>query len=153
MAPPRSAQAYCVRMDTRLRDPEWLAGDFGYADIAFYMATLFGERQGAPLTAEHSKQRLVSRVRGRSHPLFSLLYNNKYIEELVGALAAGFKGTSRICQQPPIRGESPDFDESFDLAPVIHSLWMPMFPCGQSLEWPGARSGSNPAIGLPPPSR
>ncbi|MBX9945783.1 MAG: glutathione S-transferase family protein [Reyranella sp.] len=28
----------------------WLAGPYGFADIAFYMAQLFGERMGAPLT-------------------------------------------------------------------------------------------------------
>jgi len=47
-----AAQAFCRGMDERLRDREWLAGSFGYADIAFYMATLFGERQGAPLTED-----------------------------------------------------------------------------------------------------
>lgn len=47
-----AAQDYCRRMDARLADREWLAGDYGYVDIAFYMATLFGERQGAPLTAD-----------------------------------------------------------------------------------------------------
>jgi glutathione S-transferase len=29
---------------------EWLCGDFSYTDVAFYMAALFGERQGATLT-------------------------------------------------------------------------------------------------------
>jgi glutathione S-transferase len=47
-----AAQAYCLRMDALLADRQWLAGDFGFADIAFYMASLFGERQGAPLTAD-----------------------------------------------------------------------------------------------------
>lgn len=46
------AQAYCRRMDALLADREFLAGAYGYADIAFYMATLFGERQGAPLTPD-----------------------------------------------------------------------------------------------------
>ena len=45
-----AAQAYCQQMEALLADREWLAGPFGYADIAFYMAALFGERQGAPLT-------------------------------------------------------------------------------------------------------
>ena len=31
---------------------EWLAGAYSYADIAFYMAQLFGERMGAPVAAE-----------------------------------------------------------------------------------------------------
>jgi glutathione S-transferase len=30
---------------------DWLAGTYSFADIAFYMAALFGERQGAPVTA------------------------------------------------------------------------------------------------------
>ena len=44
--------AYCRQMEEQLRDREWLAGDYGFADIAFYMAALFGERQGAPLLDE-----------------------------------------------------------------------------------------------------
>ena len=47
-----AAQAYCLEMDALLAGREWLAGSDSYADIAFYMATLFGERQGAPLTAD-----------------------------------------------------------------------------------------------------
>jgi glutathione S-transferase len=47
-----AAQQYCLQMDALLADRKWLAGSYGYADIAFYMAALFGERQGAPLTAD-----------------------------------------------------------------------------------------------------
>jgi glutathione S-transferase len=47
-----AAQEFCVEMDALLRDREWLAGGYGYADIAFYMAAFFGERQGAPLTTD-----------------------------------------------------------------------------------------------------
>jgi glutathione S-transferase len=47
-----AAQQYCHDMDAILRDREWLAGPYGYADIAFYMATFFGERLGAPLTPD-----------------------------------------------------------------------------------------------------
>lgn len=47
-----AAQQYCRDMDALLAGRDWLAGSFGYADIAFYMAALFGERQGAPLTAD-----------------------------------------------------------------------------------------------------
>jgi glutathione S-transferase len=42
---------YYVDMDRRLQSGEWLAGSYSFADIAFYMAALFGERQGVPLTA------------------------------------------------------------------------------------------------------
>jgi glutathione S-transferase len=37
-------------MERALGDQEWLAGSYSYADIAFYMAQLFGERMGAPVT-------------------------------------------------------------------------------------------------------
>jgi glutathione S-transferase len=47
-----AAQQYCLEMDALLEGREWLAGTYSYADIAFYMAALFGERQGAPLTAD-----------------------------------------------------------------------------------------------------
>jgi glutathione S-transferase len=46
-----AAQQYCLEMDALLEGRDWLAGSYSYADIAFYMAALFGERQGAPLTA------------------------------------------------------------------------------------------------------
>ena len=45
-----AAGRFCVEMDRRLTSNEWLAGSYSFADIAFYMAALFGERQGAPLT-------------------------------------------------------------------------------------------------------
>ena len=40
-----AAQAYCMQMDNLLTKGAWLAGDYSFADIAFYMASLFGERQ------------------------------------------------------------------------------------------------------------
>lgn len=46
-----ACMAYYRQMEELLSGREWLAGTFGYADIAFYMAALFGERQGAPVTA------------------------------------------------------------------------------------------------------
>jgi glutathione S-transferase len=45
-----AAQLYYVQMDNLLTKGPWLAGDYSFADIAFYMAALFGERQGAPMT-------------------------------------------------------------------------------------------------------
>jgi glutathione S-transferase len=44
-----AANAYYEEMECLLADRGWLAGEFSFADIAFYMAALFGERQGAPL--------------------------------------------------------------------------------------------------------
>ncbi|HEV7608471.1 MAG TPA: glutathione S-transferase family protein [Steroidobacteraceae bacterium] len=44
-----AASRFYLEMDRRLEN-DWLAGSYSYADIAFYMAALFGERQSAPLT-------------------------------------------------------------------------------------------------------
>jgi glutathione S-transferase len=46
-----AATRYYAEMERQLADSEWLAGSYSFADIAFYMAALFGERQGAPITA------------------------------------------------------------------------------------------------------
>jgi glutathione S-transferase len=43
------AAAYYVEMERLLRDRSYLVEDFSYADIAFYMAQLFGARMGAPI--------------------------------------------------------------------------------------------------------
>ena len=34
---------------------QWLAGDYSYADIAFYMAQLFGARMTAPMDERHPR--------------------------------------------------------------------------------------------------
>src|SRR5215813_3649073 len=41
-----AASAYYDQMERQLADGQWLAGSYSYADIAFYMAQLFGERMG-----------------------------------------------------------------------------------------------------------
>jgi glutathione S-transferase len=46
-----AATAYYGEMEKALNGNAWLARDYSFADIAFYMAALFGERRGAPLTA------------------------------------------------------------------------------------------------------
>ena len=43
------------QMERTLTDREWLAGEYSYADIAFYMAQLFGERMGAPISDKHRR--------------------------------------------------------------------------------------------------
>jgi glutathione S-transferase len=45
-----AAHAYYTEMEKALGSNAWLAGDYSFADIAFYMAALFGERRGAPIT-------------------------------------------------------------------------------------------------------
>ena len=46
-----AAGRFYAQMDQRLISGDWLAGNYSFVDIAFYMAALFGERQDAPLTA------------------------------------------------------------------------------------------------------
>jgi glutathione S-transferase len=45
------AQQYYAQMDAILQGRKFLAGDYTYADIAFYMAQLFAARLGAPMNA------------------------------------------------------------------------------------------------------
>jgi glutathione S-transferase len=54
-APAQAACAACARhyieMDALLADREFLAGAYSFADIAFYLAQVYAERKGAPLSA------------------------------------------------------------------------------------------------------
>jgi glutathione S-transferase len=50
-----AATNYYGEMEKLLTTEKWLAGDYSFADIAFYMASLFGERQSAPITAATPK--------------------------------------------------------------------------------------------------
>ena len=45
-----AATGYYAEMELALGPREWLAGSYSYADIAFYMAQVFSERMGAPMT-------------------------------------------------------------------------------------------------------
>jgi glutathione S-transferase len=45
-----AAARYYREMDGLLADRDYLAGVYGFADIAFYMAQVFGARMGAPIT-------------------------------------------------------------------------------------------------------
>lgn len=42
-------EAYYSKMEDSLADSEWLAGEYGYADIAFYMAQFFAARHTVPM--------------------------------------------------------------------------------------------------------
>ena len=46
------ASAYYREMEALLEDRDYLAGDYSYADIAFYMAQFFADRLGAPMPAD-----------------------------------------------------------------------------------------------------
>jgi glutathione S-transferase len=50
-----AAARYYGEMEAALSDRAFLAGDYSYADIAFYMAQLFGARMGAPMTDAHRR--------------------------------------------------------------------------------------------------
>ena len=47
-----AAAGFYREMEQTLGSQEYLAGTYSFADIAFYMAQLFGARKGAPMTAE-----------------------------------------------------------------------------------------------------
>jgi glutathione S-transferase len=51
----QAATAYYAEMDELLSDRTWLAGSYSFADISFYMAALFGERQSAPIMTSTPK--------------------------------------------------------------------------------------------------
>ena len=50
-----AAASFYDEREEGLGTGEWLAGNYSYADIAFYMAQLFGERMGAPMTDAHPR--------------------------------------------------------------------------------------------------
>ena len=50
-----AAAAFYDEREKGLGTGEWLAGGYSYADIAFYMAQLFGERMGAPMDDRHPR--------------------------------------------------------------------------------------------------
>ncbi|MBC7601162.1 MAG: glutathione S-transferase family protein [Ramlibacter sp.] len=55
-----AAQQFCLNMEAQLADGrDWLMRDYTFADIAFFMAALFDERQGATLTP--ATPRLIAR--------------------------------------------------------------------------------------------
>ncbi|MFI5013844.1 MAG: glutathione S-transferase family protein [Hyphomicrobiales bacterium] len=45
-----NASRFYLEMEELLANRDYLAGSYSYADIAFYMAQLFGARMGAPMT-------------------------------------------------------------------------------------------------------
>ena len=80
-----AANRFYVEMEQRLQSSEWLAGTFSFADIAFYMAALFGERQGASLGNE-TPRLLAWRDR---------MSRRKPVQTVVYAMAAWLKAAGR----------------------------------------------------------
>jgi len=50
-----AAMAFYDEIERTIGDSEWLAGSYSYADIAFYMAQLFGARMTAPMDERHPR--------------------------------------------------------------------------------------------------
>lgn len=73
-----AAATFQREMDALLDGREWLAGSFSFADIAFYMAALFGERLGAPFPDD---------VR-RLHTWRARMTQRPAVREVVGAMVA-----------------------------------------------------------------
>ena len=80
-----AANRFYVEMERRLESSEWLAGTFSFADIAFYMAALFGERQGAPLGNE-TPRLLAWRDR---------MSQREPVQTVISAMAAWLKAAGR----------------------------------------------------------
>jgi glutathione S-transferase len=64
-------EMHYVRMNQLLQDREYIAGQFSYADIAFYMAQFFAARHTVPMTAEHFnllawRERMIGRAAVRT---------------------------------------------------------------------------------------
>lgn len=73
-----AAAQYYRDMELTLAGREFLAGAFSFADIAFYMAQLFGARKGAPMTSE-TPNLLTWRARMTARPA---------VRKVAGAMAA-----------------------------------------------------------------
>lgn len=73
-----AAARYYQEMEEVLAGREFLAGSYSFADIAFYMAQLFGARMGAPMT-EATPRLLAWRDRMTSRPA---------VRRVVGPMAA-----------------------------------------------------------------
>ena len=60
----REASARFYRqMEGKLRGADYLAGPYPFADIAFYMAQLFGARMGAGMTQDTAEPPWLARSR------------------------------------------------------------------------------------------
>ena len=65
-------ETYYLTMEQLLREREYMAGQFSYADIAFYMAQFFAARHTVPMAAKHPNL-LAWRKRVFSRPAVRLV--------------------------------------------------------------------------------
>ena len=91
-----AASRFYSEMNARLKTREFLAGDFSYADIAFFMAQLFGERKGAVMTGA-TPRLLEWRERMLSRPA---------VRQVAGAMGAWLKNEGRPVPEYFERGDS-----------------------------------------------
>jgi glutathione S-transferase len=80
------AVRYYDRLESRLDTSMFLAGDFSYADIAFYMAQFFGERMGALLSRSAHPQLCAWRDRMTARPA---------VATVIGAMCGYLRSQSR----------------------------------------------------------
>jgi len=85
----RAASTYYTQMEERLANQDWLAGTYSFADVAFYMAALFGERQGAPVTSA-TPRLLAWRER---------MMQRRAVRSVAGAMARWLAGAGRPVPQ------------------------------------------------------
>jgi glutathione S-transferase len=90
-----AAQFY-AEMEAQLADRDYLVADYSFADIAFYMAQLFGARMGAPIAADMPRlvawrERVSARqpVRQVVRPMAAYLVSQgRTLPEFLAAIAA-----------------------------------------------------------------
>lgn len=87
-----AAQTYHAAMNSGLAREGGIAGAFGFADIAFFMATLFGDVVGAPIPRQCEKliawrDRMTARaaVRDVAEPMLDYMIRNGVTNELTRA--------------------------------------------------------------------
>jgi len=92
-----TATAYYEEMERQLAGNEYLAGEYSYADIAFYMAQVFGARMGCPMTPvtpnlRRWRDRMITRpaVRQVVQPMAKyLLSQGRPLPDFLARLASG----------------------------------------------------------------
>lgn len=79
------ARQHYVEMDGLLENRDFLAGAFGYADVALFMAQFYGERKGATMT-EATPRLLAWRKRVLARPA---------VRKVIGQMGAWLKSEGR----------------------------------------------------------
>jgi glutathione S-transferase len=96
-----AAARFYAEMETLMADREFLAGPYSYADIAFYMAQLFGARMGAPMTEaaprlRQWRDRMTARptVRAVVGPMVAFLISqDRPIPDFLSGIAAAARAS------------------------------------------------------------